>query len=278
VRLNRTGGPGDFVGRLQRLRTLERECFELLAFEEAVLNYQVERSDRPELRAIVGMATDGSNGRDPLEFESVYAFLAAEVTTAIDHLHSAAPGPLQEAGAVLASDEHSLPTALRAWWSQQSLSSLWARWFQLACAPLLEGLAQKADIPPPELWGQAICPLCGGIPSVAAIAEVSGEFMQGAPRFLICTRCATWWRFARAVCPGCSEHDPKRVRTFRSETWPWARLDCCQACNRYLKTFDLREPGGMAVVPLVDDLATLPLDLWAQSRQLVRMTPSHAGI
>jgi formate dehydrogenase maturation protein FdhE len=45
-----------------------------------------------------------------------------------------------------------------------------------------------------------------------------------------------------------------------------ARVDTCAACHGYIKTVDLRAPGTKEVVPLVDDVATLPLDLWAQDR------------
>ena len=40
-----------------------------------------------------------------------------------------------------------------------------------------------------------------------------------------------------------------------------ACLDTCPACHGYIKTFDLRAPGTKEVVPLVDDVAKLPLDL-----------------
>jgi hypothetical protein len=57
-----------------------------------------------------------------------------------------------------------------------------------------------------------------------------------------------------------------------------ARADTCAACHGYIKTFDLRAPGTKEVVPLVDDVATLPLDLWAQDRGFTGATLAFAGV
>jgi FdhE protein len=98
---------------------------------------------------------------------------------------------------------------------------------------------------------------------VRVIVEESGEFMQGSPSYLICGLCATWWSFARALCPGCGEHDPARLKIFQNDRWAYARLDVCESCRSYIKTFDLRVGDARDVVPLVDDLGTLALDFWA---------------
>ena len=44
-----------------------------------------------------------------------------------------------------------------------------------------------------------------------------------------------------------------------------------------MKTFDLRQAGAAEVVPLVDDVATLHLDLWARDRGFNRTTLSFRG-
>jgi len=42
------------------------------------------------------------------------------------------------------------------------------------------------------------------------------------------------------------------------------RVECCDRCKRYLKTVDLTKTG--LANPVVDELASIPLDLWARER------------
>jgi FdhE protein len=47
------------------------------------------------------------------------------------------------------------------------------------------------------------------------------------------------------------------------------RIEACDTCRTYLKTVDLSKDG--LAVPLVDDLASLPLDLWARAEGYARL-------
>jgi FdhE protein len=58
---------------------------------------------------------------------------------------------------------------------------------------------------------------------------------------------------------------------------PVVRVDCCETCHGYVKTFDLRQAAARDVVPIVDDVATLSLDLWVQARGFQRASFSFAG-
>jgi FdhE protein len=51
-----------------------------------------------------------------------------------------------------------------------------------------------------------------------------------------------------------------------------ARIDACDTCRTYIKTIDLTRDG--LAIPAVDDLATLPLDLWARERGYQRLYPN----
>jgi FdhE protein len=112
---------------------------------------------------------------------------------------------------------------------------------------------------------------------VSVIAEESGEFMGGSPRSLVCGRCAGWWTFPRATCVWCGEADPRRLPSFVPDRRS-VRVDGCETCSHYVKTFDLREPGAAELVPLVDDVATVSLDLWANDQGLARPLVSFAGV
>jgi formate dehydrogenase maturation protein FdhE len=50
---------------------------------------------------------------------------------------------------------------------------------------------------------------------------------------------------------------------------PHVRLEECRSCSRYIKSFDRRADGS--AVPVVDDLATIELDLWAREHGLKRL-------
>ena len=59
---------------------------------------------------------------------------------------------------------------------------------------------------------------------------------------------------------------------YTADTQAHARIDACDTCRTYIKTIDLTKDG--LAVPAVDDLATLPLDLWARERGYRRLYPN----
>jgi len=151
-------------------------------------------------------------------------------------------------------------------------------WVRVAAGPILEAARAAIATPSRDDWTGAACPACGGPAQVSVIAEESGEFMGGSPRSLVCGRCAGWWAFPRAICAWCSEADPGRLPSFVPDERRAVRIDGCETCGHYVKTFDLREPGAAELVPLVDDVATVSLDLWAHDQGLARPLVSFAGV
>jgi FdhE protein len=151
-------------------------------------------------------------------------------------------------------------------------------WVRVAAGPVLEAARAAIATPTRDEWTGAACPACGGLAQVSVIAEESGEFMGGSPRSLVCGRCAGWWTFPRALCTWCGEGDPRRLPSFVPDERRAIRIDGCETCSSYVKTFDLREAGGIELVPLVDDVATVSLDLWANDQGLSRHLVSFAGV
>jgi len=119
----------------------------------------------------------------------------------------------------------------------------------------------QTDIP-------AACPVCSGLPVVGALREEA----HGAKRSLVCGFCLGEWAFPRIACPSCGEAQFDKLAAYRAETMPAARIDACETCRVYLKTIDLTKDGH--AVPVVDDLATLPLDLWAREQGYQRIRPN----
>lgn len=118
------------------------------------------------------------------------------------------------------------------------------------------------------------CPFCGGAPSLGALRD--GGEMEGARRFLVCALCGEEWAFARLRCPACSEEDPYKLPSFRADTHAGVRIEVCETCRRYVKSFDLSEDARP--IPEVDDLLSLSLDLWARAQGFERIEPGLAGI
>jgi formate dehydrogenase maturation protein FdhE len=100
-------------------------------------------------------------------------------------------------------------------------------------------------------WNRGSCPLCGGEPDLAVITAA-------ADRLLICGRCAARWRFEQLTCPFCLNADRRRITSFASRDGQY-RIYACDVCERYLKAYDARN-ATRPVMPVVDSVATLPLD------------------
>ena len=106
-------------------------------------------------------------------------------------------------------------------------------------------------------WPHGNCPLCGGEPDLSIITPA-------ADRLLMCSRCTSRWRFDQLTCPFCLNADRKRMTSFATRDG-WYRLNGCDACQRYVKAFDGRH-APRPLMPLVDAIATLPLDAAAVQR------------
>jgi hypothetical protein len=143
-------------------------------------------------------------------------------------------------------------------------------------APVLEAMGALAGLACRGPRDERHCPVCGGVPQVAYFAA-SGDDLVTAPRQLVCSRCSHAWIFPRLACAACGETaDARRVIHAEAERFPHIRVDACGTCHRYLLTVDVRKDP--AAVPIVDELAALPLDLYAQERGLSKITANLMGI
>ena len=106
-------------------------------------------------------------------------------------------------------------------------------------------------------WSQGTCPLCGGEPDFSIITP-------SAERLLMCSRCLSRWRFHQLACPFCLNADRSRITSFATRDGLY-RLNACDVCQRYVKAFDGRN-APRPIMPVVDSIATLPLDAAAVQR------------
>jgi formate dehydrogenase maturation protein FdhE len=116
------------------------------------------------------------------------------------------------------------------------------------------------------------CPLCGGKPIVGVLRSEG----DGAKKSLICMLCAHEWNFRRIYCPACGEEREPQMAFYSAPEIAHVRVDVCDSCHYYLKTVDLTKHG--LAVPVVDELATIPLDLWAVEHGYTKLQTNLLGI
>jgi formate dehydrogenase accessory protein FdhE len=115
------------------------------------------------------------------------------------------------------------------------------------------------------------CPLCGGKPIVGVLRSEG----DGAKKSLICMLCAHEWTFRRIYCPACGEEREPQMAFYSAPEIAHVRVDVCDTCHTYLKSVDLTKTG--LAVPVVDELATIPLDLWAREHGYVKLQINLLG-
>jgi formate dehydrogenase maturation protein FdhE len=54
------------------------------------------------------------------------------------------------------------------------------------------------------------------------------------------------------------------------------RIEACDSCHHYIKTIDLTKNGN--AVPVVDELAAIPLSLWAEENGYSKLQANLLGI
>lgn len=104
-------------------------------------------------------------------------------------------------------------------------------------------------------WQHRYCPVCGGAPSLAYLAD-DGK------RFLVCGLCRHQWASKRILCPHCGNDETDTLTYFFGEAEPAYRVYTCERCKDYIKTIDTRQLARPFYPPL-EDLMTLHLDLRA---------------
>ena len=116
-----------------------------------------------------------------------------------------------------------------------------------------------------ECWLRRYCPTCGSLPAMAQLVGAD----PGRKRLLSCGCCGTRWQFKRTGCPFC-ETDSQRLVSVTIEGESGLRIDHCESCGGYLKTYD----GQGHETLLLADWSSLHLDLIAHDRGLKRLGAS----
>jgi hypothetical protein len=128
-----------------------------------------------------------------------------------------------------------------------------------------------AMLPPNLAMTVCRCPRCYSLP-LLAVLRVEGD---GGKRFLQCAFCSQEWEFRRILCANCGEEREDKLPVFVAEQFPHIRVESCDTCKYYLRSIDLTKDGN--AVPLVDDLAAIPLSFWAEKHGYRRIQSNLLG-
>lgn len=109
------------------------------------------------------------------------------------------------------------------------------------------------------------CPFCKRKPGLGVLRPLG----DGGQRSLVCSFCLAEWEFRRIVCPGCGEENHVKLPVYSAEELEHVRVEGCDSCRSYIKTVDLTKSGRAE--PIVDEMASIPLDLWAQKQGYTKL-------
>jgi FdhE protein len=244
--------------RIARARELAREhaaSSEILSFYADLMRAQqtlLQRSAPPALG---------------LDFDAV----ADLVPEFLLWLRRAAPDHLAQAAANLLRDsETDWRRLIDSYWNTpghdlNTLDDVRLFVIEAVLQPFAEAFASTSDTA--SAMSQC-CPVCNGRPVVSTLRERG----HGGRRGLVCGLCLTEFAWLRMQCPACDESRFDALPVYRAETLAGVRVDACETCKTYIKTIDLTENGS--AVPVVDDLATISLDLWAQQQGYRKLRPN----
>ena len=219
---------------------------ETLAFLAAIVTFQAEIAKR----------IDG--------FESLARFREPLVDLTLE----CAPAALQEAA--LQFDEASCIRAMEDYRDRRDTTSRPSFFARVLLQPYT-AMRDITDLAPSEL-DERCCPHCGHLPQVATL-RLQGH---GSALSLVCSLCFRDWIFRRGCCPACGEDREDTLAYYTEASFDYFRLQACESCRRYVHTIDLdKEPAAIADV---DELAALPLDVWASEHGYQKLQPNIAGI
>jgi FdhE protein len=123
-----------------------------------------------------------------------------------------------------------------------------------------------------EGYTHPLCPLCNRKPALGVLRQEG----DGGRRSLLCGFCVTEWEYRRIVCPGCGEEDHAKLPVYTADELPYIRVECCDTCKTYIKSIDLTKNG--LADPMVDELASIPLSLWADEHGYAKLHPNLLGM
>ena len=269
-----TGRWEERIARAQKLSAAYLFAREILQFYERVASAQRQVYSRV-LAACGEVSVKRPAGK--LREELDLTVLLPEMRGFLGIVEKYAPVPLAEAARELAGrGSASWVELLTAWWAAGGEAEHGPNAHLQFCAraflePYAEYLAGHTEPPVIEVT-PSVCPVCGAKPQTGVLRPEG----DGTRRTLVCSLCATEWNYGRIGCPACGEGSETNLAIYIAEELKHVRVEACEKCHAYIKTVDLSKDGH--AVPVVDEMAAVPLDLWAAEKGYKKLQPNLLGM
>ncbi len=262
--------------RIERARQLAQTCAsasELLRFYEQLAGFQKSLYEKCQTGDPAFSRSEAlGNFADLLADSAQTEFLLTHYPDFLRLVASAAPEPLAAAAQELLPGDREHWRALLIKFCHRTHSSEAELFLGLAyLQPCAEWAIERVPISPRP--ASPVCPGCGA-EAVCGVLRPEGH---GARRSLICSLCANEWHFPRVVCFACNEKRADALPAFTAEQeFEHVRIEACDTCKHYIKTVDLTKNG--LAVPVVDEVASISLSLWAQEKGYRKVQPNLFGL
>jgi len=155
--------------------------------------------------------------------------------------------------------------------SEPPLANPFEDFFSRAMLQPYADFVTGAMLPPAPVMTVCRCPRCNALP-LLGVLRPEGD---GGKRSLVCSFCSLEWEFRRILCANCGEEKEQQLPVYVAEQFPHVRVESCETCKHYLRTIDLTKDGH--AIPVVDDLAAVPLSLWAEEHGYTRIQGNLLG-
>ena len=116
------------------------------------------------------------------------------------------------------------------------------------------------------------CPKCGELPQLSILKPEE----HAARTWFLCSLCRHEWEYQLLLCPKCGQTDFDLLPVYRAKEFPHIRVDACDSCKTYLLSID--PSVDPQAVPLVDELAAISLNLWAQEQGYTKLQLNLFGL
>jgi len=256
-RAQQLAGKHPFAGEILRL------YIEIALFQEKLHGELGEENGRGESLNVFAQVQSPSRTRNLQRFASFLEMIEKA-------------GPPQVAGIaneLVVRGEQDWTDLLNQCWqqvgsSQKDAALLLARAF---LQPFAELVRERSRLPGSGV-AQSHCPLCGRKPGMAVLRPQG----DGGRRSLVCSFCLAEWDFRRIVCAACGEENHSKLPVYVAEDFDYIRVECCDTCNQYIKAVDMTKNG--LAEPVVDEIASCPLDLWARQHGYSKIEVNLMGM
>jgi formate dehydrogenase accessory protein FdhE len=255
------------IHRPQELASQHPFAAEILGFYIHVARFQEELHQR---LSTVWQSAVASADRDLTASELSELSTRFEAFLSMTEAHG--PKPLAGLSRELRAQERdACSDLLQGSWKAHSPADAPGLLAQAFLQPYAELLRSRAQLRPSQTT-YALCPFCNRKPALGVLRQMG----DGGARSMICSFCLAEWEFRRIVCPGCGEESDKSLAVFTASDFDYIRVECCDVCKTYIKTVDLTKNGRAE--PLVDELASAPLDLWAREHGYAKLQNNLFGM